>query len=1070
MIRLQQRRIRRGSKSIAVVLSLAAIAACKPAAKHSQGEVAAIVPEPQNSGQPSEVESDGENAIPKLEEHRFPLLVWAAFLVQTEYFDPSRFDLMAQVRGALDGLSAQVPEVFFAIKSENVDVTVGAAARTFHLPAAKKGFFAAVDVLEDILAFVSQTLALEEEEIHEAEYATISGLFSPLDPHTILLTPKEHAELGVRTRGRFGGVGAVIREDGRAIRIEDVLPEMPAAKAGLQKGDLLLAIDGRPTSDMSAQDAQERLRGPQGSVVRVKVSRGRKVLSLKITRAIIHFPAITFRALPDQVGIVELSTFQEDAAADLQREIEKNAEACKNGIILDLRNNAGGLLNEATAIVDLFVDRGELIAVHSASGREAQTATKGLVVAPELPLIVLINENSASASEIVSGGLQELGRAVIVGRTSFGKGSVQRVNDAEPYGRELALKMTVAEYRVANDRRIQTVGVTPDLSLIPVILGEVPGMALYYDELAFQESREAAQVAHLPSAKHERDIVDARASRALKLRYFDEVDEDGASAPMREPEVRLAQEIALSLGQKKALTREERATVLAAFRTRVAKIEEDRIVEALKRDAIDYTGVLDASQDIPIQIEIHALASLSANEDAQPKRKVKSPAPASNAEPFRADTIANVSAGGALNLEVRVTNRGDKVAQRVHLLTRSALDELDRQEILFGKLAPGESQTRKVVFEVDSRRPALREKVEILAHAGEPQEEADGQTTLQIEVDPLPRPSFAFDWWIVDSEKWSASSPARPKVVRYRGEEPFRVGGNSDGRLQPGEKVLLAMRVHNRSTARAKNAQIVLRNHSSAQGLIEEDHHSFGELAPGASRTISFGLTVAPDASPELPLELEVLAADALTHSGVAHTLRLPVFTQADPTFVFAAPGETVVLREPIALRAEASADAPLLGMLPAFVPATIVARYGEWTAFAGEDGQRMWANGVAGLSALAKGGRAKAGHWMTRARVEPPKLAFDVPLTADAASVQVHATATDDAAVRDVVIWVAGISPPEAEHKVAYRAQSESAQDPARLEFDATLPLRPGGNFIRAVARDADRVAVEATYWLLRQ
>jgi hypothetical protein len=218
----------------------------------------------------AEVDEPDLRALLRLDERSFPLTVWAAYIIQNEYFDKQRLDPRVQLVSALTYLGLHTPEFFAAVAGDQVTITVGSARQEFSL-AGLDDLAVAADRLEMILGFAQAELKLEPEATHKLEYAAINGLLAPLDPHTILLTPEEHSDLGVKTRGQFGGIGAEIREDDRRIRIVKVLPGSPAEKAGLQSGDLLLQIDKQSTVNLRDADAQQLLRGPIDTEVVVKV-------------------------------------------------------------------------------------------------------------------------------------------------------------------------------------------------------------------------------------------------------------------------------------------------------------------------------------------------------------------------------------------------------------------------------------------------------------------------------------------------------------------------------------------------------------------------------------------------------------------------------------------------------------------------------------------------------------------------------------------------------------------------------------------------------------------------------
>ena len=220
-------------------------------------------------------ESTPDERLADLEDRAFPLLIWSAYRVEQEYFDKERFDPRQQVVSAARFLGLHTPEFFAELDGEGLELRVKVRARSANFPLADvTSMDAAADRLEEILVFTQEVLDLDPEPLHELEYAAINGMFAPLDPHTVLLSPEEHNDLGVRTRGHFGGIGAQIRAEDRRILIVRVLPGMPAEEAGMKAGDVVLTIDGAATVNMPADEAQNLLRGPVGEVVVVVVGAG----------------------------------------------------------------------------------------------------------------------------------------------------------------------------------------------------------------------------------------------------------------------------------------------------------------------------------------------------------------------------------------------------------------------------------------------------------------------------------------------------------------------------------------------------------------------------------------------------------------------------------------------------------------------------------------------------------------------------------------------------------------------------------------------------------------------------
>lgn len=1008
-------------------------------------------------------ESDGavapEDPLADLEERAFPLLVWSAHRVEQEYFDKQRFDPREQLRSAVRFLGLHTPE-FFAEAGPGQDqltVKVRSRSATFDLHDVES-LQQAADRLEEILVFTQDVLDLDPEPLHELEYAAINGLFAPLDPHTILLSPEEHDDLGVRTRGHFGGIGAQIRAENRRILVVRVLPGMPAEKAGMKAGDVVLTIDGAATVNMPADEAQALLRGPVGEVVVVVVRRGKETLSLPVERATIHVDSVEKAMLPGGVAYLGITTFQENTGEQVETALSElgGAKGTK-GVVLDLRGNSGGLLTQATAVVDTLVQRGELVIVRSALGREAEEATEEVVLADGTPVVVLIDEDSASAAEIVGGGLKALGRGVVLGRSSFGKGTVQMVKPASPYGRELALKLTVAEYLVAGDRTIQSLGVLPDLELLPVEMTGIPGIARFFDEERFERQRERSRTAHLPSAKHHPQLPPEHVSPSrLRYLYTQEIpaelraltDDVEVLERLADPEIRIAREVALGLFG--TADREQRATQLRALAGRLSAEEDGRIVEALRDARVDWSDEAAEPAGGPeLELEVKA---------------------------WRPDDGV-VKAGEPFVVRVELTNRGTQTLERVHGITDCVHDELDGIELLVGKVAPGQTVVRDLKLHVMSWHSDFTDVLALDVHVGEPDDEADARAELRFDVAGASRPSLSYSWWIVDDPALAEAAPKRPQVALLPGELPFAVRGNGDGMLQPGERVLLAFEARNDGPGASPEVRAVLHNGSAQQGLLEEGAVDLGALAVGARAKGAFGITVNDDADPSLPFELELVIGDAQVRARAGDELRLRVLSEA-PALV-AKPGSVRVGKEPLRVYNGAHASAPVVLELPAGAVVGTVGELGAWRVIeVGRDGRRVFVPGDLGELGGPTKNEPKADPLAELWReplVLPPGLVLEpVPRVVKDDHVTLRGTATHPRRVRDVAVLVRPPGASQIDRKVHYAASPEGpAAGPAvgqALAFEADVPLEPGGNRITILVRDGKKVERREDVWVFRE
>ncbi len=350
-------------------------------------------------------------------------------------------------------------------------VVLAAEAAPSDAPSVEASRLQALAKFTKVLSIVEKYY-VDEESIETLMNKTIEGLMSKLDAHSAYLNQKHFKDLQVQTKGEFGGLGITVGIKDGALTVISPIEGTPADKAGLEAGDIILKIDDKPTLDMSIDDAVKLMRGKPGTPIDLTIVRqGKsKPFVVHIVRDIIKIQSVYARTIASDPGAVYLrvTSFDQKVVKDISRAI-KQYDADAKGFILDLRNNPGGLLDQAVGLVDLFVDEGVIV---SQKGRDPRENTEYKAHASDTlthkPLVVLVNEGSASASEIVSGALQDHKRAVLVGQKTFGKGSVQVIL---PISQTEAIKLTVARYYLPSGRTIQAVGVTPD---ILVARGKVP--------------------------------------------------------------------------------------------------------------------------------------------------------------------------------------------------------------------------------------------------------------------------------------------------------------------------------------------------------------------------------------------------------------------------------------------------------------------------------------------------------------------------------------------------------------------------------------------------------------------
>ncbi len=331
---------------------------------------------------------------------------------------------------------------------------------------------AEVDAYEELKIFTEVLSTLQKHyvepvDMREMSRGAIRGMLNTLDAHSSFMPPEVYKEMQVDTKGEFGGLGIQIGiKDDRLVVISPI-DGTPADKAGIKAGDAILKVDDYTfTKESSLVDAVGRMRGPEGTSVTLTIRREQATLTFKLVRETIHIQSVKSKVLEPGIGYVRLTQFQEQTATDMLAALTALQAEKIHSFILDLRNNPGGLLSSAVDVSEAFLERNKLIV--SVRGREAKQdeyRSKSAGIFKDVPMVVLVNEGSASASEIVSGALQDWSRAVVVGTPTFGKGSVQTIL---PLSDGSALRLTTAKYYTPKDRSIQNIGITPDIVVKPI--------------------------------------------------------------------------------------------------------------------------------------------------------------------------------------------------------------------------------------------------------------------------------------------------------------------------------------------------------------------------------------------------------------------------------------------------------------------------------------------------------------------------------------------------------------------------------------------------------------------------
>jgi carboxyl-terminal processing protease len=589
--------------------------------------------------------------------------------------------------------------------------------------------------------------------------------------------------MDVDNQGEFGGLGIEITINDGRLTVKQPLEGTPAAKAGLKAEDQIIRIEDESTVNMDLDEAVSKLRGPVGSVVNILVKRKSFVTPQKfaIKRDTIRINPVEGALLPGNIGYVKIKSFNEKAAADLDSflvKFKKEGGGNLKGLVLDLRDNPGGYLNQAVEVADRFLDDGVIVSTVEGANqrRDEQRATRP-GTEPAYPVAVLVNGNSASASEIVAGAIKNLDRGIIIGERTFGKGSVQHLyNNADTS----KLKLTVAKYLTPGDHSIQSIGIPPDIALEPSVIrpaekrangttdDPTPLISLYWREWV---SREADLDHHLDGVAPQTDPP------AYSLRYLrPEAPEGGAKVdPAQDWEVQFARDVlAASPSAHRAELLKGAGAVIASRQ----KAETTRINAAFQQVKVDWTAGTNPRQP-----------ALDVSFDLGPDGVVK--------------------AGEAEDVAVVVTNKGTEPLFQISAVTTSENAWLDHREFYFGRINPGETRRAPLRVILHDGYGSELASVKLRFRDATQEKLAEQEVPLRTEGLGLPRFEYA---------------------VTLRDDGSGRSKGDGDGTPEVGEIIDLEIAVKNVGAGPTAEAFVRVKNRSGRSLDLSQGRFQVGEF------------------------------------------------------------------------------------------------------------------------------------------------------------------------------------------------------------------------------------------------
>ncbi len=681
-------------------------------------------------------------------------------LMRHRYVDPARMQPREMLEEALQAIAHLVPEMLVDAPQLFAD----GQPRTLRLRIGEATWNIDATPVTDPLRLgwaLLGTLRIVADHLPpdvqpaRVEYVAVNGMLATMDPYSHMLDPDQWRDMQTNTGGHFGGLGIVILTQEGVLIVQSVLPDSPAQRAGILAGDEILQIDGEDTLNMSVDDAVDRLRGEVATAARLLLRRKgwAQPQEVTVTRAVIHLQSVESRLLDNGVGFARIKNFQRGTAEELREAVQTLLESgSQPALVLDLRDNPGGLLDEAVKVCDLFMLSGPaVITVTGGQHARDERLVSGKGKFRNLALAVLVNGHSASASEVVAGSLKFSNRAIVVGEQSFGKASVQ-----VPYEMgDAALKLTVAKYLVQGDVDLHTVGITPDVG-VQFISATHENVSLFGPPRQTRSNRRSrlAQPIAVPDAQYRLRVLLPDPAQA------DLGQETQVEVIERAPRQRAAQLLRRS-GDVNA-----RAMLKAAEAdlAEMAREDDDGLVAHLKKQNIDWRQG-DRVTDPALRVEI-----ADANQGVQ------------------------INAGDVLRVSVTLTNLGKVPLTRLQVLTRSDDPVLDGHEQLVGRLDPGQQRTVPLSVRVSARHGNVAVPMRVLAAQ-------DGRALPQhddtlVTVTERPQPDFAFRVALDDSASGAPDGVLQPNEAATLAIEVQNLGLGLAQATEVRLRVLGAQRLH----------------------------------------------------------------------------------------------------------------------------------------------------------------------------------------------------------------------------------------------------------------------------------
>lgn len=755
----------------------------------------------------------------------------ACYLIQHEYYDQSRIKLRDMLEEGFFELAKEVSEVLPQFEHQTLHFTVGTQKTKIDL----SGIHDFYDILYPVSAafhFIAENYKGDVQS-QDMEYAFISGMLEVLDPHSAMFPPKAYEEFKTQTSGQYGGLGIVIGEKDYELTAVAVMEDTPAWRGGVKADDRILQIGRQATVNMTLSDAVDFMRGAPNTKVILKVQTITKgpddkeirlpPRDVELTREIISVPSVQVKLVTEgnkKMGVVRLKGFQEDTYVDMVKGIDALTQAAGgklDGLVLDLRNNPGGLLDQAILIADRFLQSGDIVYTEGANEVDEEVAiAKKQDTDVLLPMVVLINEGSASASEIVAGALKNNGRAVVMGKKSFGKGSVQSLYSLHDGS---SLKLTVAQYLTPGRVSIQAEGITPDIHLYPSLITE--------DNLDLRENQDFNEKkldSHLENVKRLKASASWYDMTYLQTR-LPEIESQYTS------KIRLEEDYPLQISAKllAQATTANKQQMIQEFKGLLDKESQNQdlqIAGTLKKRNIDWS--LGQTAMPPQLEERHQFVDEAGN------------------------VIQQLPASAKIKLKVFLKNTGGSVLNRVIAETTSFNPLLDSKEFIFGKINPGQEVESDLSIAVPSEIINFKEDVALNIYT-EKTTNAPVKKFIATQFIEKTAPDLTYSYRLYDGNGGGSS-------------------GNGNGIPEKNEKIVLVVKIKNLGPGVSEKTIVNLQNTEGDYVFLSQARQNLGVLKPGEESVANLSFEI-KDNFDKTDFDIKLAALDDSTKASISDTL-----------------------------------------------------------------------------------------------------------------------------------------------------------------------------------------------------